>query len=387
MNRVTWRGGNALFARLRRITTSGKFIPEIDGLRFIAIFSVLLFHVEEKIETRKRPLVEPLHTLLHQSNRGVRLFFVLSGFILVLPFIAHYRNGAPKVSLRRYFTRRVTRIEPPYLVSLAIAFILEVTLRPDLFSKLWPHLLASAFYVHTLVFGTLSPINRVTWSLEVEVQFYCLMPLLALIFVIADKRIRRGFLLAAMAATGLLSVMWTSHRAELSLIESLQFFLAGFLLADCYQEFPVSWWWDCVAIPSWIAVFAIPQRYLFDVVPFVMLVAYLASLRSRFIIRALRYPPITIIGGACYSIYLVHLVAMDFIFRWTWRLAHHHTTSQYYYVHQALILIPVSLLIGMVFYIFIERPCMDPAWPAKLRSRLRSTHWESGDARLRDAEL
>ncbi len=385
---MTRGGGNRLVARLRRVTTSGKFIPEIDGLRFIAIFSVLLFHVYEKTGSRKRPLVQPLHTLMKQSNRGVRLFFVLSGFILVLPFIAHYRDGAPAVSLRRYFTRRLTRIEPPYLVCIAIAFAVEVAMRPDLFSTLWPHLLASAFYLHTLVFGTLSPINRVTWSLEVEVQFYCLMPLLASIFLVADKRLRRALLVGAIVVMGLLSsIWWTSHRAQLSLIDSMQFFLAGFLLADCYEEFSISGFWDWVAVPAWIAVFAIPQRYLFDVVPLVMFIALLASLRSRWIIRALRYPFITVIGGACYSIYLVHLTMMDIVFHWTWRLAHHHTTPQYYYLGQAVVLIPLSLLVGMLFYIVIERPCMDPKWPAKLRSRLRIAHWQSQDVPLRDVEL
>ena len=52
-------------------------------------------------------------------------------------------------------------------------------------------------------------------ALEIEVQFYCLMPLLASIFLVSDKRIRRGL-----------------------------------LLADCYEEFPISPLWDCVGIPA-----------------------------------------------------------------------------------------------------------------------------------------
>ena len=56
--------------------------------------------------------------------RGVELFFVISGFILGLPFAAHYLKGAAPVSLRKYYLRRLTRLEPPYIVALLVLFIL-----------------------------------------------------------------------------------------------------------------------------------------------------------------------------------------------------------------------------------------------------------------------
>ena len=49
---------------------------------------------------------------------------------------------------------------------------------------LLPHFFASLFYAHGLVYGSWSEINAVTWSLEIEVQFYILAPLLCRVFSI-----------------------------------------------------------------------------------------------------------------------------------------------------------------------------------------------------------
>src|ERR1017187_3688169 len=82
-------------ARLRRITTaSHRYMAEVDGLRFIAIFSVLLFHVYYSA-THVPGIVlaaSPFNFLfwpVTNGHRGVELFFVISGFILGLPFAAH----------------------------------------------------------------------------------------------------------------------------------------------------------------------------------------------------------------------------------------------------------------------------------------------------------
>jgi peptidoglycan/LPS O-acetylase OafA/YrhL len=74
---------------LRRVTSGRAFIPQIDGLRFIAIMSVVLFHF---ISSLRRNTIAPspfagqeeLFGVL--SKRGVELFFCISGFILSTPF-------------------------------------------------------------------------------------------------------------------------------------------------------------------------------------------------------------------------------------------------------------------------------------------------------------
>jgi peptidoglycan/LPS O-acetylase OafA/YrhL len=73
--------------QLRRITTHKRFIPQIDGLRFVAISSVVLFHVYAALERGAIPPALPFNTDL--AKRGVELFFAISGFILGVPFASH----------------------------------------------------------------------------------------------------------------------------------------------------------------------------------------------------------------------------------------------------------------------------------------------------------
>ncbi len=86
---------------LRRITSSGAYIPEIDGLRFIAIMSVVCFHILRMTEiyTNARyhapssPVTAVFTNMLSHGYRGVSLFFAISGFVLGLPFARHYLAG------------------------------------------------------------------------------------------------------------------------------------------------------------------------------------------------------------------------------------------------------------------------------------------------------
>ena len=122
-------GWNVL--RLRRVTSSDhRYLPEVDGLRFLAIFGVLFFHViYSATNVPGVPLqASALDFLLRpfqEGHRGVELFFGISGFILALPFAAQHLNGAAPVSVRRYYLRRVTRLEPPYLVALLVFYLYE----------------------------------------------------------------------------------------------------------------------------------------------------------------------------------------------------------------------------------------------------------------------
>ena len=80
------------WAYFRRITTSGNYIDVIAGLRFVAIVWTLFFHLDgflilkESDQFTKDPNQSFVHTICVAGHYGVMLFFVISGFVLALPF-------------------------------------------------------------------------------------------------------------------------------------------------------------------------------------------------------------------------------------------------------------------------------------------------------------
>ena len=135
--------------------TSGSWIPQIDGLRFVAITSVLLFHILGQLSERTghsiaiQPRYHLLTQLVGNGDRGVLLFFVISGYILARPFLRQHRMGGKRVALGAYYLRRVTRLEPPYILALLIYTTAFVGFGVPLQAML-PHLAASTFYLHGL---------------------------------------------------------------------------------------------------------------------------------------------------------------------------------------------------------------------------------------------
>jgi peptidoglycan/LPS O-acetylase OafA/YrhL len=242
----------------QRQTSSGRaFIPEIDGLRFIAIFSVVIFHINAQM-LRYYPtrFSSALALLLSHGDRGVRLFFVISGFILALPFARHHLQGGPRLSLKRYFLRRLTRLEPPYVASLLLLSALILLVLHERPSAVAAHLLASMTYCHNLVFGQLSSISPVAWSLEIEVQFYILVPLITMVFAVRRPILRRLVLAVIVILVGVLQTMLPGPlRWQLSIGYYLQFFLAGFILADLYlaatKARKQNWTWDAISFLGW----------------------------------------------------------------------------------------------------------------------------------------
>src|SRR5215475_6130932 len=185
-----------LLRALSRETSSGRFIPEMDGLRFAAIGMVVLFHLNGYLTVKSKlfypnPPTDWLAQAAYVGFHGVELFFVISGFILGLPFAAHYLKGRPAVSLRKYYLRRLTRLEPPYFIAVIGLFLLAIWIQHADAHALAPHLAASLSYLHNLIYGAQSSVIGVAWSLEIEVQFYVLVPFLTLLFAIKNKLVRR----------------------------------------------------------------------------------------------------------------------------------------------------------------------------------------------------
>jgi peptidoglycan/LPS O-acetylase OafA/YrhL len=368
--------------QLRRIMTSGTWIPQIDGLRFVAIVSVVLFHtVGQLLERTGHPIaVQPRYALLvrlvSNGDRGVLLFFVISGYILARPFLRQHRLGGKPVSIPAYYLRRVTRLEPPYILSLLLytaAFMaFGMPLRPML-----PHLAASMFYLHNLIYRTMSTINFVTWSLEMEIQFYLLAPLLGTLYLLRNTAFRRSLLIALILAGGAFSLYANAHDTAIwrwTILNNLHYFLTGFLLADIlegHQQQPYrSPAWDAVSLIAWPIVFLLPRTDpTLAWLPFLILPLYLAAFYGPASNWFFRRPFVALGGGMCYSIYLMHMLIVSIFFKATRHLAIFHDFLLNYALQIATLGSAVALF-GALYYILIERPCMDPQWPRKLWHRL-----------------
>ena len=365
--------------KLRRITTGASWIPQIDGLRFVAIFAVLLFHASGEANDRGlAPIVLGAHWtwidyVLHYGDRGVSLFFVISGYILARPFLRQHLLGGHPVKLSAYYLRRVTRLEPPYILSLLIYAVGEHLSWHMPVLTLLPHLLASLFYMHNLVYGKMSLINFVTWSLEVEIQFYLIAPLMGMFYRIQSTAMRRSLLFLSVCLMGLVSPH-NIYYDHLPLLSYMQFFLAGFLLADLI-EFPrhqghTAWRWDLVSLLGWPLIFCLPQvPTILAWLPFLIIPVYLAAFYGRASNWFFRQPVIALTGGMCYSIYLIHTFVISIVFKAVEHLRFENGVATL--LTQMTLLVLPALMVATAYFVLVERPCMDPAWPKKLWHRLR----------------
>ncbi len=232
-------------------------------------------------------------------------------------------------------------------------------------------------YLHNLIFGDTSPINPVTWSLEVEIQFYLLAPLVMQIFRIESRTIRRGVLIAGVLALGLLQIPFLHNpRFILSIGYQLQYFLIGLLLADIFvldlKDIRSSWMWDVAALAGLCVMYGWHRdQYAAHVLlPFALGTICLAAMRSLVLRRFVAQPWIAVIGGMCYSIYLMHFMLLAAIFKISQRLIVARADFLTNYLIQCVVAgIPIFFL-SFLFYMLVERPCMDPDWPSHLWHRV-----------------
>lgn len=186
----------------RRITSGGALLAELDGLRAVAILPVVLFHATmslylkgaegqaSAIDPTADPFQTPLGWLVSQGFLGVQLFFVISGFVVKLPFARARLLGDAAPSLKGFYLKRVTRIEPPYVIALCSYLAGVLLLAPE--NARIADYLAGLVYLRTALFGSEPWAFFISWSLEIEVQFYLLAPLLASVFWIRSTALRRG---------------------------------------------------------------------------------------------------------------------------------------------------------------------------------------------------
>ena len=349
------------FDLLRRDTGKRPYVPEIDSFRFVAITFVVLYHLLQKTHVY---LLQDPSLFTSRLNRGVQLFFTVSGFVLALPFANFWLRQGRKVDLKTYFLRRLTRIEPPYLVSALLCLTILIVVKKQAVGVLLPHFVATVFYVHSVIYAALSTINPVAWSLEIEIQFYLLVPLLVYVFAIRDKKLRRTVLVVATLALSAFGLSLNGHyRSDHSLVGTLQFFVAGFLLADLYLLDPPkvrTYLWDMAALAGWYLVLATDKQWWNLMMPLGLVAVYWSAFAGRMTNVLFRSRFTSTIGGMCYSIYLIHQQIIGVV---ALKL---HSAALVWIVSLALISVCCT-----AFFLMVEKPCMDHAWPAKLMKLVR----------------
>lgn len=354
--------------KLRRITTHGNWIPEIDSLRFVAIASTLLTHILGKVyeESGKTFALTQadFNALMFRGGRGVPLFFAISGFILAQPFLRYHLLHGKVVSVKSFFRRRLTRLEPPYILSLLIYTAVLAIHRHHPVSLAMP-LLVHTFYLNN--FFHLLKINFVTWSLEVEVQFYILAPVFGYFYALSSTIVRRGLIVSLILASAYLHFV-SQGVASQNLPGQLQFFLVGFLLADLRatrNESTTSRWWDLVSPIVWATIFVLPPRYASFFLPALILLAYSAAFNGPVTRQIFRTQWIALTGGMCYSFYLMHMLVINAAFKLTRRLVFASSLSLSFLIQTVLLGAAIGVFCT-AYFVLIERPCMDPNWPRKL---------------------
>ena len=368
----------SFFQKFRRITYSTSYLPEIDGLRFLAIFSVVVimhisYYLDEKFYNSGFIENSYWKNFVIEGGNGVPLFFIISGFILSLPFAKWRLNGERKVSLRNYYLRRVTRLEPPYVIALLLFFIANVwILNKYSFETLLPHFIASVFYLHTLVYHSFSWVLPIAWSLEVEVQFYVLAPLFFLIFLVRSAILRWVLNSAIIMISAL---YWFDVWNTAHVFKFLHYFFMGILLSDLYCcgiTIIKNKYWGLVVGSLSIAGFLFTPSihnlpgYLVKTACMFMLVHTVLS--NAYMKRIFTIKSVVIIGGMCYSIYLLHLGIVSACGRLLQsRWSDHNNPS--YFILLAVAFSVVVLIISAVFFLLVEKPFMRPMGLTTRRSR------------------
>lgn len=345
-----------------------KYRGDIDGLRAIAVLSVIVFHYGA-------PFPWPL---LPGGFTGVDVFFVISGFLITQHLCGEIQGG--RFSILNFYDRRVRRILPALLVVLAVTLLAgRWLLMPGDYLSLAASTGAAVFGASNFYFlfntgyfdqsAELLPLLH-TWSLGVEEQFYLVWPVLLFGIVKLGGRNNIAAIVASIVIVGFgAMVVWTdidtkgaffmvAPRAwelaigallvflpplprvvgEVAISAGLTLIVAGFFAADP-RAFPG----PAAMLPCVGAALVIWPR-----VTSTRAANWLALLRP--------------VGLISYSLYLWH---------WpVWVYFRIYINSGQPRIREALALAVVSVALAVLSYLFVEQPLRRRTWTSPVKTGL-----------------
>ncbi|MFC4701974.1 acyltransferase family protein [Glaciecola siphonariae] len=204
-----------------------QYRPDIDGLRTIAVLSVLLFHFGS--------------TTLSGGFVGVDVFFVISGYLITSILLHDFHNDT--FSFVTFYDKRIRRLFPALFAMLGASFFTAYFLfMPDEFKEFAESAAATALYVSNFYFwlksdyfagpSELKPLLH-TWSLAIEEQFYLIFP----VFLLFCFKQIKAFILPILLVVTLVSFIagmatLENHASSAFFLSPLRFWelLAGAIL-------------------------------------------------------------------------------------------------------------------------------------------------------------
>lgn len=389
------RSRTLLMPQLHGEDAPNRQVRGMDGLRAVACLAVFGVHFQQMTGAGGRFGPFDLQRLLENGNTGVCLFFLLTGFLLSLPFWST-PSGTPMRDnwLAAYTFRRICRIAPPYFLCLAVLVVAkQYWLQPHGFTDILLHCL----FLHNSTEFSLYSISSPFWALAVIVQFYVLFPLLAFGLRPMMRSIPVAIIVLAVSA----ALSYIVHAAVLqwaqvqaadwpiplsvirpngfvlshTLLAHLPHFLLGMLAGGGFvllsrrqaSEAPlrglgIVFWLAGIAIllilgiPELDDFFSIPYgRYNLPYVPALVALVIVFTPHCPSASAVLALPPIAYLGAISYGVYIYHLPCL--------RLVASLMSKAALPAHSAWLLfgtagMSLTIIVASCSHFFVERPIL-----------------------------
>jgi peptidoglycan/LPS O-acetylase OafA/YrhL len=379
-------GTEALTSRTRR--QAPAYVPAIDGLRGLAVLWIVVLHCWGVLGQRMPLDGGPLRYLVASGYFGLDLLLVITGFVLFLPAA---QNGGSVGPRRDYALRRAARVVPGFWVATLIAYLVALRLGEVRGGPVaWlTHLTFLHQYAHStqdVGFG----INRAMWTMTVEATFYAVLPLVARPF---HRRPLAGVGAALLVAEGwhqltlnLGRVFATADESSLTDAQARMAYVFPSYVAHFAFGMAAAWLYvrmrrrrrvfpsRLASAPAAAAVIGIAalalvrgrQRVSGELGPFderartldrtvlmavLVLAVALASPRAQSVVTN---GFARLVGTVSYGIYLSHMPLIYLLMPALGIEAG--TTSNGDLALITVIVVPLSIAVGVVSYVFIEQP-------------------------------
>jgi peptidoglycan/LPS O-acetylase OafA/YrhL len=165
------------------MSTKKIYFPGLNGIRFIAVFLVILDHLELFKSYFKLRTLWPGSFSSHLGQLGVTVFFVLSGYLITYLLLEEKKESG--ISIKNFYIRRILRIWPLYFILMILGFFilphidfLTVPVYQDVSIDFWKKFILFFFFLANVAFVYFPTVTfaNVLWSVAVEEQFYLIWP-------------------------------------------------------------------------------------------------------------------------------------------------------------------------------------------------------------------